>query len=193
MYIHADFSQRQWEIPGGSNTPWPMASFQGILLQLIFALMTNKEITFDLNLRCRLPDSEYELLVSLVQTCRRLGLFYYPNMITRHDSSAPITLIWLSMEETKRFGLALYKLSRLCSRRSDDRSGSIQDELLTLADLEFSMPESDAVWNAPSFLEVNAIRRATVTQEMSMDRDSDNWISNASGKLRGADVGFDWV
>ena len=178
-----------------------MATYQSILLQLIFAVMTKREITFDLNLRCQLPAPEYELLTSLVQTCRRLGMFYFPNMLAQHDSSAPITLIWLSVEEAKRFGLALYKICRLCTRNPDDTpdrpGGRLQREMLTLAELDFCMPDSDEVWNALTVEEADTIRRTAVqdsaVQGTFMDRDPGNWISHASGTLCDAGVGLDWI
>lgn len=190
-------SQLQWDISDDSSTPWPMASFQGILLQLIFAVMIKKDVTFDLSLRCQLPASEYELLTSLVRTCRRLGMFYYPTMLAQHNSSAPIILVWLSVEEIKRFGLALYKLCRLCTHNPDDRPAGgggdgVHNELLTLADLEFCMPDCDDLWNALSTEEMDAILKTSV-RETSADRDPDNWISNASGKLRDTGVCFDWI
>ncbi|KAL6229153.1 hypothetical protein BDW75DRAFT_235420 [Aspergillus navahoensis] len=195
----------QWyiseSVPYGNNDiPWPMATYQSILLQLIFAvLIAKQETTPDLNLRCQLPATKYELLTSLVQTCRRLGLFSYPNMLSQHDDSAPITLIWLSVEEVKRFGLALYKLCRLCTRgnpadSTGRPSGGLKSELLTLADLDFCMPDSDEVWNALSGTGADFIKNTTALQETSRDnRDPDNWISRASGKLCDAGVGLDWI
>ncbi|OGM48303.1 C6 and C2H2 transcription factor [Aspergillus bombycis] len=191
----------QWYISDSTNgrnhdTPWPMATYQSILLQLIFALLVAKqETSLNLNMRFQLKDSTYELLTSLVETCRRLGLFYYPNMLAQHHSSAPIALIWVNVEEIKRFGLALYKICRLCTRSaSTERDGSDKpSELLTLADLDFCMPDSDEMWNAPSSTGVELIRSSALQRECRDNRDPDNWISQASGKLCDSGVGIDWI
>ncbi|KAF9884692.1 hypothetical protein FE257_001321 [Aspergillus nanangensis] len=163
------------------ETPWPMATYQSILLLLIFAVLVAKqETTFDLNLRCQLPAPKYELLVSLVESCRRLGLFSYPNMLARHDASAPVALIWVSAEESKRFGLALEG----CRSRS---------ELLTLADLDFCLPDSDEVWNAPPGVGPESIRNSALRQTCRDNRNPDCWISQTSGQLYDSVVAFDWI
>ncbi|EIT77706.1 hypothetical protein AO1008_09571 [Aspergillus oryzae 100-8] len=194
----------QWYIsnstPRCSNdTPWPMATYQSILLQLIFAVLVAKqEAPLDLNLRFQLPDTKYQLLTSLVETCRELGLFSYPNMLAKHHSLAPIALVWVNVEEIKRFGLALYKICRLCTRSAlagttDSDSSDMRSELLTLSDLDFCMPDSDEMWNAPSSIGAESIRSAIFHQACRDSRDTDNWISQTSGKLYDSRVGLDWI
>ncbi|KAB8202123.1 C6 and C2H2 transcription factor [Aspergillus parasiticus] len=190
----SDSTQRR-----NNDTPWPMATYQSILLQLIFAvLVTKQETTFDLNLRFQLQDPKYELLTSLVETCRRLGLFHYPNMLAKYHSSAPIALVWVNVEEIKRFGLALYKICRLCTRSAsagtiDRDSSDKRSELLTLADLDFCMPDSDEMWNAPLSIGAESIRSAVFHQACRDNRDPDNWISQTSGKLCDSRVSIDWI
>lgn len=172
-----------------------MATYQGILLQLIFAvLVAKKETTFDLSLGFQLPAQKYELLSSLVETCRLAGLFYYPNMLSRHHTSAPLALVWVSVEEIKRFGLALYKLCRLCSRSGGDtidgNGSALRNNLLNLTDMDFCMPDSDEIWNAPE----DGFIRLTALQQPSRDnRDPEQWISKTSGLLYDSRVGFDWI
>lgn len=176
-----------------------MATYQSILLQLIYSLIVTKsETTFDINLRCQLPASKYELLTSLVGTCRRLGLFHYPNMLARHEVDAPPALVWVSVEEAKRLGIALYKLCRLCSPCTEHlmagRHGKdLESELLTLRDLEFSIPDTDEVWNA-SVDKASYLIRATALQQSGGDsQNPDDWISNASMKFTNSSVNFDWI
>ncbi|PYI03537.1 C6 and C2H2 transcription factor [Aspergillus sclerotiicarbonarius CBS 121057] len=186
-----------------NHTPWPMATYQSILLQLIYALLVAKhEMSLDLNLRCQLPAPQYELLTSLVTTCRRRGMFSYPTMLAQHHADAPIALIWVGVEEVKRFGLALYKLCRLCARRDDasghastDGDGSGVSELLTLSDLDFCLPDSDAAWEAApaSGAEAGSIRSLAMGQTCRDNRDPDGWISQTSGRLYDAGLGFDWI
>ena len=183
------------------HTPWPVPTYQSILLQLIFALLVAKqESTLNLNLRFQLPDSKYELLTSLVQTCRRLGLFNYPNMLSRFDPSAPVALIWVSVEELKRLGLALYKLCRLCARGdSTNKSGSsssssgLRNELLTLRDLDFCMPDSDQAWNAPPGSGSEWFRSIALQQTCRNNQDPGGWISQTSASLYDERVSFDWI
>ncbi|KAL4928878.1 Zn(II)2Cys6 transcription factor [Aspergillus undulatus] len=184
-----------------SKAPWPMATYQSILLQCIFALLVAKqETTLDLNLRFQLPFQKYELLASLVETCRRLRLFYYPNMLTKHSSSAPLALVWVSVEEVKRFGLALYKLCRLCTcaqgesgRADTDIRDDSSPSLLTLADLDFCMPDSDEVWNAPPGTGAGLFQSIALQQTCRDNRDSGGWISQTAGRLYDARVRYDWV
>lgn len=196
------FLKSQWYIPEilnpNEHTPWPIPTYQSILLQLIFALLVAKqESTLNLNFRFRLPDSKYELLTSLVQTCRRLGLFNYPNMLSRFHPSAPIALIWVSVEELKRFGLALYKLCRLCARGdSNNNSGNssgLRNELLTLGDLDFCMPDSDQAWNAPPGSGSEWFRNIAVQQTCRNNQDPAGWISRTSANLYDERVSFDWI
>lgn len=181
-----------------------MATYQSILLQLIFAvLVASQERTIDLNFRIQLSPPKYELLTSLVETCRRLGMFYYPNMLSQHPSSAPLALIWISVEEIKRFGLALYKLCRLCACARDQgvsRSGNNTtipamrgDSLLTLAELDFCMPDSDELWNAPVDAPADLVKSTALRQTCRDNRDSEGWISRTAGSLDDDRVRFDWV
>ena len=197
-------SQCQWYIsdstPHCSNgTPWPMATYQSILLQLIFAVLVAKqETSLDLNFRFQLEDPKYELLTALVETCRRLGLFNYPNMLARYHSSAPIALVWVNVEEIKRFGLSLYKLCRLCTcsasvDTSNKDASDPRSELLSLADLNFCMPDSDEMWNAPSSTGAELIRSTAFQRACRDNRDPDNWISQTSGKLCDSGVSLDWI
>ncbi|KAL4814484.1 hypothetical protein BDW67DRAFT_192154 [Aspergillus spinulosporus] len=198
----------QWYTPGStprrSEASWPMATYQSILLQLIFAVIVAKqEQTLDLNFRIQLSPLKYELLTSLVETCRRLRMFYYPNMLSQHSSSAPLALIWVSVEEIKRFGLALYKLCRLCacardqgtSRGGDDTAipATKAGSLLTLAELDFCMPDSDELWNAPAGEPAELLKSTALQQTCRDNRDSDGWISRTAGSLYDDRVGFDWV
>lgn len=178
-----------------------MATFQGILLQIIFALfIAERETTFDLNCRYHISAPAYRLLAELVETCRQLGLFCYPNMLRKHHPSAPLALVWVSVEEIKRFGLALYKVCRSCaSGVSSDKptisshSNSSKSELLTLADLEFCLPDSDELWNTPPGQQPKLNRGSASQLELRNNQDPDNWISRTSRQLTDASISFDWI
>lgn len=137
-----------------------MVTYQAIILHIILAMFIAKEkATFDLGLRYQIEAEEYDLLVALVQSCRRLGMFLYPNMLARYDDTAPAVLVWVGVEETKRFGLALYKVCRMCT--CPDSSGS-RSQLLSLTDLSFGMPDSDESWNAPADVGTEGLQRVAL-------------------------------
>ncbi|RAH79718.1 C6 and C2H2 transcription factor [Aspergillus japonicus CBS 114.51] len=193
----------QWYVPESmghraDSRPWPMATYQSILLQLIFAVLTAKpEVELDLNFRFRLPEPTYELLTALVATGRRLDLFSYPNMLARHHPTAPVALVWVGVEETKRFSLALYKLCRLCSTGGTSTSPANMDGgaggLLTLADLDFCIPDSDELWNGASAMDAEVVRQTGLQPTVRDNRSPGSWISQASAHLRDPGVRLDWI
>ncbi|KAL4912731.1 hypothetical protein BDW62DRAFT_194049 [Aspergillus aurantiobrunneus] len=162
--IHSDQTKR-------TASAWPIATYQGILLHLMLSLLSR---------RCSLSQSDYDILVALVRTCRRHNLFFYPRMVGRYDGINSMACIWVGVEEIKRLGIALYSVCKLCR---DSDSGR---ELLALSDLQFPMPDSNSLWNAES----NAIlsrRLAGVEPSAALDgRREENWISGL-----GEDVLFD--
>ncbi|PLN86917.1 hypothetical protein BDW42DRAFT_198376 [Aspergillus taichungensis] len=169
------------------STPWPIATFQSVLLQSIFALvLAGDQAAFDLSLRYCIQTDEYELLLALVQTCRRSYIFYYPRMLAQHSATAPLAMVWVNVEEIKRFGLALYKVCRMatCAGVTDGRDG-----LLTLADLSFGVPDSDELWDA----DCAAYSRLSSQTTPRDNRDPTGWISTSASVLYDAGVGFDWI
>ncbi|KAI3095131.1 hypothetical protein CBS147333_9857 [Penicillium roqueforti] len=191
----------QWRISNSSprqraNTSWPITTFQSVLLNIILTLFIAKEnLIMDLSMRCLLPDEKYELLTALVQSCRQCGIFSYPNMLLQHEADAPLALVYVSVEEIKRFGLALYKVCRLSTSFDligGNASGDRHD-LLTLADLSFCMPDSDELWNAPLGAESEVLSKADSSAAGRDNGDAKNWISQASALVNDGRVGFDWI
>ncbi|CRG88526.1 hypothetical protein PISL3812_05557 [Talaromyces islandicus] len=177
---------RSSESPNGS---WPMTTYQSVLLNIILALLIVKEdASTDLSFRFQLPTDKYELLVALVQSCRRWGMFSYLNMLGRLDAHAPLALIWVNTEEIKRFGLALYKVCRLstCSGMAGESADGRSNELLTLADLSFCMPDSDELWNTRVTTgDLDVIERTVSTfipqEEILCDWDKSNKVPRICG------------
>jgi hypothetical protein len=173
-----------------------MATYQSVLLQCIFALfLAGERAAIDLNLRYRIQDDEYNLLVTLVESCRLGGIFSYPNMLAQHSSAVPLTLVWLSVEEIKRFGLALYKVCQMSTRlkTTGADASSAKSELLTLADLSFGMPDSDEAWNSTSAVGSEARQEVAFQTKLRDSRDPTKWISQSSSVLSNARVAFDWI
>ncbi|OQE91270.1 hypothetical protein PENNAL_c0010G06113 [Penicillium nalgiovense] len=156
---------------------------QSVLLNIILALFIAREnVSMDLSMRCRLPDDKYELLAALVQSCRQCGIFSYPNMLLQHEADAPLALVYVGVEEIKRFGLALYKVCRLSTsfHLTGESSNGDRNIMLTLADLSFCMPDSDELWNAPLGSEPEVLSKADLSAAGRDNGDAKNWISQAS-------------
>lgn len=74
--------QEVWDASGVegacSDCSWPIPTYQAILLHIIFALLHRGGGSMGLDLKPSLPSPDSELLDSLVGSCQRLGMFYYP-------------------------------------------------------------------------------------------------------------------
>ncbi|KAJ5573264.1 hypothetical protein N7450_010248 [Penicillium hetheringtonii] len=62
---------------------WPLATFQAILLHIIFACMTEDQQAFNFDLKVSVSSKTIGLLTRLVRSCRNLGMFYYPNILAQ--------------------------------------------------------------------------------------------------------------
>lgn len=92
----------------------------------------------NLDLKPSISAAGLALLKSLVGSCRRLGMFFYPNMLARFKEADLPALVWVSIEEVKRFNMALYKLcTTLSSSTTEDRP------LLHASELQFPLPSND--------------------------------------------------
>lgn len=122
--------------------------------------------------------------VGLWYSCYRHNLFFYPRMVERYHHSINSTMcVWVGVEEIKRLGIALFRVCRLCSNSSSnvDASGPVENDLLTLSDLRYPMPDSNRLWNAESDI-VFSRRLAEVDPDATLDgRWEENWISNLRG------------
>ncbi|RJE24657.1 hypothetical protein PHISCL_03023 [Aspergillus sclerotialis] len=158
---------------GHPASAWPIATYQGILLYLVLALQRSRQRL--------LNQLDYDILVTLVTTCRRHNLFFYPRMVARYQDINSVACIWVGVEEIKRFGIALYRVCKLCSNGNSsnvDECGRFKHDLLTLPDLQFPMPESDELWNAESNIALSN-RLADINPNAALDgRRQKNWISN---------------
>lgn len=147
----------------------------------------------DLSLHYTLPAHTYDLLVTLVQTCRDLGIFHYPSMLRGYNDPPP-PLAWIYVEEIKRFGLALYRVCRLLNFPGvpKGRAAVIGEELLNLTDLKFCMPGNDEMWNASTGRRLETLRQSTSPGDVKDESDSRNWISETF-KASGGALGFDQI
>lgn len=77
--------------------------------------MNRESRAVDIGLRYCIPADEYDILASLVQSCRNLGMFSYPEMLAQFQDDTPLMMIWVGVEEVKQFLLALYKVAHICT------------------------------------------------------------------------------
>lgn len=137
-----------------------MATYQGILLQIIFAFLNDTHSQVDIRLARTIPTSCSRLLTTLTGTCIRKNMFFYPEILAQVSrNSVPDVFIWIGIEEVKHFALALYKVCRSCHIQCKDgpRNGphsAKRGDLLTLSDLQFALSDSDELWHASSDLAV---------------------------------------
>ncbi|KAJ5903572.1 hypothetical protein N7504_005955 [Penicillium tannophilum] len=178
-----------------------MATYQGILLHLIFSFLLKNDQS-NLQLTRLLPELPSRLMVALIRICIKRGMFYYPAIQSQFKPEVdPEVLIWLGIEEVKRFNLSLYKIyrqirldpnvledtaniDRSCGPRSSGRN------LLSLADLQFALPDSDELWHMTSDL---AAKIAGNTAAYNDKNGEENWISQTARVLEPSHQEFRWV
>ncbi|KAJ5111039.1 hypothetical protein N7532_001574, partial [Penicillium argentinense] len=158
-----------------STCLWPIPTYQAILLHIIFAATLQSQETRGFDLKASLSTPYFDLLEALIRSCRRLGMFYYPNILARFNEDDLDTFVWVSIEEIKRFNLALYKV---CGKvRGSGRSGNDVASLLTAGELQFPLPTNRPLWDAVGVNEwMDAIR--DVRLAFLDDHCRTSWISN---------------
>lgn len=112
-------------------------------------------------------------------------------MLAQYPNDTPLMMIWVGVEEVKRFALALYKVAYMCT--AADMAESTDERLLTLADLSFGMPDSDELWNLPRGSDFQSHIRATAESSQGENRDCRNWISSSAAILHNSRVNFRWL
>ncbi|GFG10586.1 hypothetical protein IFM5058_05001 [Aspergillus udagawae] len=132
------------EVEGACSTCfWPIATYQAILLHIIFSVLVKSEGAVNLDLKASISAEDLTLLKSLVGSCRSLGMFSYPNMLSRYKEADLPPFVWVGVEELKRFTISLYKLcAKLSSASPEDRP------LLPASELQFPLPSNNPLWNS---------------------------------------------
>ncbi|KAL4925345.1 Zn(II)2Cys6 transcription factor [Aspergillus undulatus] len=166
---------------GGAS--WPIPIYQGILLHIIFALMHAGNGNLGIDLRPSLSRTNTNLLNSLVGSCKRLGMLYYPNILARYSQSNPGSYIWLGIEETKRFNLALYGVYRAVSRVGQRTTDINNHTRLTVRDLQFPLPTHTLLWKAASKAEWDFAAVRGVFDHLLDNTMDEMWISKVNEAL----------
>ncbi|KAI2790412.1 hypothetical protein POX_d05924 [Penicillium oxalicum] len=193
--------KEQWDCSGSENaTPackWPIPTYQAMLLHIISAaMMKSSGTSLQQHLKPSLPPVEADLLHRLVASCKRLGMFQYPNILARFSETEPGEYVWVSIEEIKRFNLALFKLCSAVSAPSPgDGEGdgmnsltvNIRDTVrswgLRARDLQFPLPKNTPLWNALTPKEWFAADTPDVYRHDLHDNREQDWISRSADVL----------
>ncbi|KAL5365321.1 hypothetical protein BJX96DRAFT_158958 [Aspergillus floccosus] len=172
-----------------SNCPWPIPMYQAILLHIIFAVLSAVSTPVGLDLKPSLPDIEAGLLASLVQSCRKMGMFQYPNMLAQYMSDDLPTFVWVGVEEVKRFVIALYRVcnSLGCDKRTSDMGECTAPVALRWSflpsELQFPPPTHDRLWNAKGREEWMSAAEGVDCIDL-RDMMESEWISKSPKVLR---------
>ncbi|KAE8336590.1 hypothetical protein BDV24DRAFT_168161 [Aspergillus arachidicola] len=172
---------------------WPIPTYQAILLHIIFAILFKDSGPLCLDLRPSLSPADAELLGRLVVSCKKLGILYYPNMLAQYCESDLPAYVWVSIEEVKRFNIALYKVCTRCGgkKHSTDpltTTATLSTEL-RVQELQFPLPRNTPLWNATTKSEwVSAATehgyRVTLDDTLELE-----WISQSAHVLEALEIG----
>ncbi|KAL4788795.1 hypothetical protein BDV19DRAFT_65674 [Aspergillus venezuelensis] len=159
--------QEEYDEDGDSPTSqWPIATYQGILIYLIFSLISGaSHPSFGLSLTFNIRPIDRDILSVLISACLENNIFYYPRMLERYRGVENVTCIWVGVEEIKKLGLALYRVSSLCGSVGANLRGLLlqqhenNSQLLHQSDLKFPPPDSEYLWEAGSNEELSRLLR----------------------------------
>ncbi|KAJ6115354.1 hypothetical protein N7486_001132 [Penicillium sp. IBT 16267x] len=160
---------------------WPIPTYQAILLHIIFSLIIKGQGGLDFELKVSLPRADFGLLQALVRSCQRLGMFYYPNILSRYQEANLASFIWVGIEEVKRFNVALYKvcgkLSSLGVVGASIDDNDVENLLMSASELQFPPPSNNALWNSVGKNEWMVHMKDTTPVSLD-DHCQADWLSN---------------
>jgi hypothetical protein len=136
----------------------------------------------NVDLKATIPATDLSLLSSLVGSCRRLGMFFYPNILAKYSEADLSSFVWVGIEEVKRFSIALYKL---CAKLSS--STTEEKPLINARELQFPLPSNDQLWNSVGRDEWDANAKGEDTVSLKDDLQA-KWISKSADILEFLDL-----
>ncbi|CEL11451.1 hypothetical protein ASPCAL14553 [Aspergillus calidoustus] len=172
-----------WDVSVTEDLPsakWQIPTYQGILLHIIFALMRSGAENLGVDQKPSLAQAHTGLLDSLLRSCKRLGMFYYPSILALYSQSDASPYIWLGIEETKWFDLALYKVYQSTSRIGKRANNTHIDSKLTARDLQFPPPTNIRLWKAVSKTDWDTAAHSGVFNHLLDNTMSEVWISKVN-------------
>jgi hypothetical protein len=128
----------------------------------------------------------------------------YPAMLSQFTQREnPEVFVWVGIEEVKRFGLSLYRVCQWARLYGSDELEDAPDHsntgrslrlnganLLSLADLQFALPDSEELWHLTSGLAGRVAGRSKVYE---LANAKEKWISQAAQLLQPPGEQFRWV
>ncbi|RAH85803.1 hypothetical protein BO86DRAFT_354690 [Aspergillus japonicus CBS 114.51] len=184
-----------WDASSSENAcsacSWPIPTYQAILLHIIFAGLSHGGEVLGPDLKPSLALPTRDLLERLVASCKKLGLLSYPNMLNRYCQDDPATYVWVSVEEVKRFNLALFRACRAFTSATKQKStgqdtadeARAASRTLQVCDLQFPWPRNTPLWNAVGKAEWHSATTEDVFRHSQHDTVEEEWISNSAGFL----------
>jgi hypothetical protein len=127
-----------------------------------------------------LAQAHTELLGSLLRSCKRSGMFYYPSILAQYSQSDASPYIWLGIEETKWFDLALYKVYQSTSRIGKRANNTHIDSKLTARDLQFPPSTNIRLWKAVSKTDWDTAAHSGVFNHLLDNTMSEVWMSKVN-------------
>ncbi|KAL2836311.1 hypothetical protein BJY01DRAFT_238323 [Aspergillus pseudoustus] len=153
---------------------WPMPTYQAILLHILFSVLYKGRAPVGQDLKAGLSPADADLFDRLVQSCKKLGILYYPNMLAR-------------IEEVKRFNIALYKICTACSEQECWTEGLNSTKAprrrLRAADLQLPLPKNTRLWKAVDKAEWVFAATDDVYHHRLGDALEGEWISRVANVL----------
>ena len=108
-------------------------------------------------------------------------MLYYPNILQHYCDSILPGYTWVSVEEVKRFDLALFKVCGAfgISGKEEHRTGNF-DGRIRACDLQFPPPRNTPLWNAVTKEEWESAAKADMDRHSLDDPLPLQWISNSA-------------
>ncbi|CAI7586010.1 unnamed protein product [Penicillium viridicatum] len=169
-----------------ASCSWPIPTYQAILLHIISAGMIRGSGALRPDLKPSLTSPDADLLQRFVVSCKKLGMFYYPNILARFSQNEPAPYVWVGIEEIKRLNLTLFKVcksfSGSCRQEggldglSDNREKTVSWGL-SARELQFPLPRNTPLWNVLNAEEWFAADTEDVYRHSLDDTLEQDWIS----------------
>ncbi|KAJ5550154.1 hypothetical protein N7461_004852 [Penicillium sp. DV-2018c] len=175
-----------------ASSSWPIPTYQAILLHIISAGMIKGSGTLPPDLKPSLTAPDADLLQRLVASCKKLGMFYYPNILAQFPANQPPAYVWVSVEEIKRFNVTLFKVCKsfsISGRKGRGLDGLLDDREKTVSwrlsarDLQFPLPRNAPLWHACNANEWFAADTENVYRHGPDGVDEGDWISASADVL----------
>ncbi|OJZ85081.1 hypothetical protein ASPFODRAFT_136863 [Aspergillus luchuensis CBS 106.47] len=176
-----------------STCKWPISTYQAILLHIIFAGLYRGCGELNLDLKPSLAPSDADLLERLVISCKKLGMFYYPNILEHYANNIVPGFSWVSIEDVKRFNLALFRVCRafgfLDTKEGINITGKISGTLHA-CDLQFPPLKNTLLWKAVTKDEWESAATTDMDRHSIDDPLPQEWISNSADIVELVVTGF---